>query len=103
MRQIDTISFLHADEGIDIKRVDAELRALLLTTEGTMPGCRRFGLTGEFLSRQREEAVNLLGIELEEKVETFIPEISIVNVEDVSESQMEGLSVRIHVDRRNGI
>ena len=85
MNQIDTISFAHVGEGIDIERVDAELKALLLTAEGTIPGCRSFGLTGEFLSRQRAEAVNLLGMELEEKVETFIPEISIANVEDTSE------------------
>lgn len=105
MNQIDTISFAHVGEGIDIERVDAELKALLLTAEGTIPGCRSFGLTGEFLSRQRAraEAVNLLGMELEEKVETFIPEISIANVEDTSESPIGGLSVTIHVERRNGI
>ena len=95
MNQIDTISFAHVGEGIDIERVDAELKALLLTAEGTIPGCRSFGLTGEFLSRQRAEAVNLLGMELEE--------ISIANVEDTSESPIGGLSVTIHVERRNGI
>ena len=103
MNQIDTISFAHVGEGIDIERVDAELKALLLTAEGTIPVCRSFGLTGEFLSRQTAEAVNLLGMELEEKVETFIPEISIANVEDTSESPIGGLSVTIHVERRNGI
>ena len=42
MNQIDTISFAHVGEGIDIERVDAELKALLLTAEGTIPGCRSF-------------------------------------------------------------
>lgn len=40
MNQIDTISFAHVGEGIDIERVDAELKALLLTAEGTIPGCQ---------------------------------------------------------------
>lgn len=103
MKEISTISIAPVGEGIDIKRIDAELKALLLSNETTIPGSRAFGLTGEFLSRPRDEAVNLLAIELEEKVEEFIPEITIANVEDNSRDVFGGMSITIYVERRDAI
>lgn len=103
MKEINTISITTVGEGLDIKRIDAELKALLLSNETTIPGSRAFGLTGEFLSRPRDETINLLAIELEKKVEEFIPEITIANVEDNSRDAFGGLSVTIYVERRDAI
>lgn len=103
MKEISTINIAPVGEGIDIKRIDAELKALLLSNETTIPGSRAFGLTGEFLSRPRDETVNLLAIELEEKVEEFIPEITIANVEDNSRDAFGGMSITIYVERRDAI
>lgn len=103
MKEINTISITTVGEGIDLKRIDAELKALLLSSEATIPGSRVFGLTGEFLSRPRDEVVNLLAIELEKKVEEFIPEITIANVEDTSKDAFGGLSITIYVERRDAI
>ena len=76
MAETNTISIVHAGGELNIERIDEELKALILSPEGTIPGSRNFGLAGEFLSRPPNEAVNILAMELEEKVETFIPEIT---------------------------
>ena len=73
MKEIDTITVTSSTEGLDIQRIDAELKALILATEGMIPGSRNFGLAGEFLTRPPLEAANLLAIELEEKVSEYIP------------------------------
>lgn len=103
MNEIDTISIAGAGDNIDLKRVDAELKSLILTTEGTVPGSRNFGLTGEFLTMKPHEAVNILAIELEEKVETYIPEITIANVENKSEDPTKKMDVTVHIEGRDFI
>lgn len=103
MREIDTITITSSTEGLDIQRIDAELKALLLGTEGMIPGSRNFGLTGEFLTRPPLEAANILAIELEEKVAEYIPEITIANVEMHPIRTLGSMSVTIYVERRDGI
>ncbi|MCU6685659.1 hypothetical protein OCV99_03645 [Dorea acetigenes] len=101
MKEVNTISIANAGNDVDIGRIDTELKSLILTTEGTIPGSRGFGLAGEFLSMIPNEAANVLAIELEEKVETYIPEITIANVENCSTDPMEKMDVKIHVERRD--
>lgn len=103
MKEIDTITVTSSTEGLDIQRIDAELKALILATEGMIPGSRNFGLAGEFLTRPPLEAANLLAIELEEKVSEYIPEITIASVEMRPTKTLGSMSVTIYVERRNGI
>ena len=103
MKEIDTITVTSNTEGLDIQRIDAELKALILATEGMMPGSRNFGLAGEFLTRPPLEAANLLAIELEEKVSEYIPEITIASVEMRPTKTLGSMSVTIYVERRDGI
>lgn len=51
MAETNTINIVHAGNELDIKRINEELKALILSPEGTIPGNRNFGLAGEFLSR----------------------------------------------------
>lgn len=101
MKQISSIQ-IRSTEGLpEIEGIDAQLKALILTPEGAIPGSRGFGLTRDFLDRPFNEAPNLLGIELEEKVEEYIPEITIANVQ--GETDINGLlGVTIDVERRDG-
>ena len=87
-------------EGLpDIERIDQQLKALILSAEETIPGSRGFGLDREFISMSPREALNLLAIELEEKVEEFIPEITIADIQ--AEFDMDGiLQAEIFVERR---
>lgn len=104
MESTDTITIASVDSSLDLKRIDAELRSLMLAAEGTIPGSRSFGLTRDFLSIPPHEAANLLAIELEEKVETYIPEITIASIEYDPEYVTEGGSkFTIHIERRDGI
>ena len=98
MAETNTISIVHAGGELNIERIDEELKALILSPEGTIPGNRNFGLAGEFLSRPPNEAVNILAMELEEKVEAFIPEITIANVEGNFGSNIEGMRMTIYVE-----
>ena len=103
MREIDTITVTSTMEGLDIQRIDAELKALILSTEGTIPGSRNFGLTGDFLTRPPLEAANILAIELEEKVAEYIPEITISSVELHPSTSLDSMAETIYVERRDGI
>lgn len=103
MKEIDTITVTSSTEGLDIQRIDAELKALILAKEGMIPGSRNFGLAGEFLTRPPLEAANLLAIELEEKVSEYIPEITIASVEMRPTKTLGSMSVTIYVERRDGI
>lgn len=103
MKEINTITVTSNTEGLDIQRIDAELKALILATEGMIPGSRNFGLVGEFLTRPPLEAANLLAIELEEKVSEYIPEITIASVEMRPTKTLGSMSVTIYVERRDGI
>lgn len=103
MREIDTITVTSAMEGLDIQRIDAELKTLILSTEGTIPGSRNFGLAGDFLTRPPLEAANILAIELEEKVAEYIPEITIASVELHPSTSLDSMAATIYVERRDGI
>lgn len=98
MAETNTINIVHAGGELNIKRIDEELKTLILSPEGTIPGSRNFGLAGEFLSRPPNEAVNILAMELEEKVETFIPEITIANVEGNFGKDIDGMKMTIYVE-----
>lgn len=82
-----------------IKRIDAQLKALILSAEATIPGSRGFGLSREFISRPPMEARNILAMELEERCEEFVPEVSIADVD--MDYNLDGtLNLQIHVERR---
>ena len=98
MKETNTIRIIHVGNEVDIDRIDGELKALILTSTGTIPGSRNFGLTGEYLSRPPNEAVNVLAMELEEKVEEFIPEIEIVNVEGAITEPFGEMKLKIYVE-----
>lgn len=67
----------------DFDRIDSTLRFLIASIEGTIPGSRGFGLTGNTTDFAPEEARNELLMELDEKVDEFLPEIVIEDAEFV--------------------
>lgn len=98
-RKIKSIKIVSTDDMSELNRIDTQLKALILSMEGTIPGSRGFGLRRDFASRPIHEAINLFAIELEEKVEEFIPEITIANVECLP--SVEGfIEPTIYVERR---
>ena len=65
----------------DFKRIDSNLRTLIKSIEGTIPGSRGFGLSTLPIDMHPEEARNAFYAEIDEKVNIYIPEIEITDVE----------------------
>ena len=74
------IKIVNIDGLSDFERIDSNLRALIVSIEGTIPGSRDFGLSGASINLRPEEARNAFYAELDDKVEKFIPEIRIQDV-----------------------
>lgn len=99
-KKISSIKIVSTDNMPELNRIDTQLKALILSMEGMIPGSRGFGLTREFVGRPPHEAFNLLAIELEEKVEQYIPEITIASVDGTV--YVDGsIEPTIYVERRN--
>lgn len=95
------IKMVNLDRISDFERIDSELRTLIVTMAGSLPGRRGFGLSAAFLSELPVSAISAFAEELDEKCEEFIPDISISGVDfDVGEGGR--VSVQIFVERRDG-
>lgn len=101
MEGSDKIEIIGIDDDKVIERINAQLRSLILSRVRTIPGSRGFGLSGEFMDMLPPDAINEFAIELEEKAEEFIPEISIAGVQ--AKSDVDSTSViQIYVEWRDG-
>ena len=95
----DEIQLVNVDGMTDFERTDSSLRALIVSLEGTLPGSRGFGLSGNAADMPPEEARNMFLSELDEKVEQFIPGISIADVEfGMGDSGVEALRIYVEQD-----
>lgn len=98
-RFIKHIDIVMGEELPEVERIDTQLKALILSAEGVIPGSRGYGLPQNFISMNPREAANILAIELEEKVAQYIPDITISDVN--AEANTDGtMSVEIFVERR---
>lgn len=68
--------------------------------EGTLPGSRGFGLDPDILDQTPEDALNLFAMDLQEKVEKFIPGIGIANVTGQMGDE-SSLETQIYIERRD--
>ena len=88
MRESNQIEIVCVGAERSIERVNAQLRSLILSRERTIPGSRGFGLSGDFVDLPSYEAASEFAVELEEKVDAFIPAIDISEVR--TEMKIEG-------------
>ena len=75
------IQTVNMDGMSDFERIDQNLRTLIVTLEQTLPGSRGFGLSIEITDLMPEQARNDFAAALDEKVDEFIPEIRIADIE----------------------
>lgn len=68
-------------------RYQKNLQTLIGSVIGTIPGSRGFGLSEEFVDISPEDARNDFAEELDEAVETYIPEIEIDSVDYTADSE----------------
>lgn len=94
----NTIKITPTNRVPDIEGINDRLKALILSTEGQLPGSRGFGLAHEYFDKRPREAINLFALELEEKVKKYMPEITIQNVSGTI--QEDGIvDVQIFIER----
>ncbi len=99
MEQSNKIEIIGIDGGKEVERIHSQLRSLILSVERTIPGSRGFGMSDLFIDMSSPEAVNAFALELEEKVDKFIPEISIAGV--YSQPNTNGINnLQIYVEWR---
>ena len=93
--KIESLDDMSASE---IQQIDIRLRTLLLCLVGTIPGSRDFGMEGDYLDDPIDIAANGLASALQEKVDIFIPEISVESV-DISYDLNGKLETTIRIER----
>ena len=83
----------------ELETYDEQLQCLISTVEGTLPGSRGFGLDPDIADKTPDDALNLFAMDLQEKVEKFIPGIGIANVSGkMNDSSLE---TQIYIERRD--
>lgn len=63
-----------------IADIQKNIRCLLATVEGTIPGDRTFGINQEYIEAPRPIAENLLALDVTEKVERYEPRAIITDI-----------------------
>lgn len=101
MEQSNKIEILGISNEKSVKRIHSQLRSLILSVERMIPGSRGFGLSDVFIDMLSPDSVNQFAIELEEKVDEFIPEISIAGVYAVPDENGT-ITIQIYVEWRDG-
>lgn len=80
-----------------LRVIDAVIRALLITRQGTIPGSRDFGLSGVFIDAPQPTALNLLAVDLAEGISKYAPEVQLDRVEISSTEEVPDGAVGITV------
>lgn len=86
----------------DFQRIEQNLRTLIVSNEGMLPGSRGFGVSGIPIDLFPSESRNAFHSRLDEKVEEYIPEISIADVEiDALKEGRLGLLIYVEANDEN--
>lgn len=78
---VGTITLRNVGELTDVERIDANLRSLLVSVEGTIPGSRGFGLNPDIVDLNPDDARNDFAEDLDEKIEIYMPEIAVAELD----------------------
>lgn len=96
---INNIETVNMDGISDFERIDSELRALIVTVIGTLPGSRAFGIE-DLTDENMNDVESDFAAVLDEGCEQFIPEITIESV--AFETSLDGkMAAKIFVEGRD--
>lgn len=96
----NNIQTINMDGLSDFERIDQNLRTLIVSLEETIPGSRGFGLSVEITDIMPEQARNDFAAALDEKVEQFIPEIRIADIE-MDVAQDGSITMQIFIEEND--
>lgn len=80
----------------------AELEALIANIEGTIPGSRGFGLRNRYVDAPPGDIENNIILELADKCDTYIPEISVDQAKVVHIGIDGNVSLELTISMREG-
>ena len=96
------INEIHNDGSIDIDevgRINDTIEAMLITRELSIPGSRGFGLSHGFIDMPVPDAINMITVELMDKMDEYMPEVELQDIK--GESDIYGnVVLDIYVGRR---
>ena len=98
----DRIRIISLDDMSEMQGYIFRLETLIHSVEQTIPGSRAFGLPQDYLDMPLVEAENLFAAELQDKVDEFIPEISIAEVTGEMSGLDGKLELTVRIERRQG-
>lgn len=93
------IQLVNLDGMSDFDRIDQQLKTLIVSIEKTLPGSRGFGISPVEDMNPREMR-NTFFSELDDKVEKYIPEISIRDIE-IAEDENGTTKLRILIEEND--
>nr|DAW26811.1 MAG TPA: Regulator of RpoS, Anti-adapter protein regulator, ClpXP adaptor, anti-adaptor.0A [Caudoviricetes sp.] len=99
MKEIDNIEIKSTAGLSDVEKYNLQLKALITTKAGTLPGSRGFGISPDILDLGPEQSINLLALELAEKVDQYIPDITVSGI-DRSANGKGVVKTQIYIERR---
>lgn len=104
---IQRIQDAHSDmSDADLVRFKAQLEALIANIEGTIPGSRGFGLENRYVDAPPGDIANLMVMELADKCDTYIPAISVDQIDILDAGEDGNVSIALTISLReeeNGI
>lgn len=96
------IRIISLDDMAEMQGYVFRLETLIHCVEQTIPGSRNFGLPQDYLDLPLVEAENLFAAELQDKVDIYIPEISIAEVTSDLDGLTGSIQMDVNIERRQG-
>lgn len=98
----DRIRIISLDDMSEMQGYIFRLETLIHSVEQTIPGSRAFGLPQDYLDLPLPEAENRFAAELQDKIDIYIPEISIAEVEAEIDGVSGSIQMSVKIERRRG-
>lgn len=84
------------------EEIRKNVKAIIETAKGTMPGSRAFGLNNDFLSYPPATAQNLMAVEIANEIDEYEPRVTVASVEFEETSEQTILIPKIKLEERDG-
>lgn len=95
----DQIQIVNYSEMTEVERINHDLQNLITYIFGTLPGSRSFGMTLSVVDQPSVDAsINDFAAELDEKVEQYIPEIVIGDIDAEFDDYGALVSLKVYIE-----
>lgn len=83
----------------DLDKANDIIESLLITRENSIPGSRAFGLSQLFVGMPVPDAINMISVELAEKMDIYLPDCELHDIKsEIDDDQT--IALNIYIGRR---